>query len=144
MIVVSILGILAAVAVPKFTAMMERSREGATKGNLSVLNSAITIYYGDNTGVWPNDLEGWFSTGGTRAYLDCIPAVKVTGRNRFNLVVPVNPSGGMLQGCDVSNGPNDSAYLGAGWRYESASGNLWVNSTLLDSYGLSYTTYGYF
>ena len=35
MIVVAIIGVLAAVAIPKFADMLEKSREGATKGNLS-------------------------------------------------------------------------------------------------------------
>ncbi len=73
MIVVAIIGILAAVAIPRFAQMLEKAREGATKNNAATIKSAIGIYYSDNTGVWPNDLTGSFVN-----YLDKIPAVKVT------------------------------------------------------------------
>ncbi|HRU39764.1 MAG TPA: type II secretion system protein, partial [Candidatus Goldiibacteriota bacterium] len=48
MIVVAIIGILAAVAIPRFADMLEKAREGATKGNAGAIKSAISIYYGDN------------------------------------------------------------------------------------------------
>ena len=57
MIVVAIIGILAAIAIPKFTSMLEKSREGATKGNLGAIRSAIAIYYGDREGVWPTTIN---------------------------------------------------------------------------------------
>ena len=53
MIVVAIIGILAAVAVPKFAEMIRKSKEGATKGSLSALRSALTIYASDNEGSSP-------------------------------------------------------------------------------------------
>ena len=54
MIVVAIIGILAAVAIPKFADMLEKAREGATKGNVGAIKSAISIYYGDqgSDGFW--------------------------------------------------------------------------------------------
>ncbi len=53
MIVVAIIGILAAVAVPKFAEMIRKSKEGSTKGSLSALRSALTIYGSDNEGLMP-------------------------------------------------------------------------------------------
>ncbi|MBN1621788.1 MAG: prepilin-type N-terminal cleavage/methylation domain-containing protein [Endomicrobiales bacterium] len=55
MIVVAIIGILSAIAIPKFADLMRKTREGATKGNLGAIRSAINIYYGEN--------EGWFPAG---------------------------------------------------------------------------------
>jgi len=55
MIVVAIIGILAAVAVPKFADMVRKSHEGSTKGNLGALRSVLSIYYADN--------EAWYPTG---------------------------------------------------------------------------------
>jgi prepilin-type N-terminal cleavage/methylation domain-containing protein len=43
MIVVAIIGILAAIALPKFADMIEKSREGSTKGNIGALKSANSI-----------------------------------------------------------------------------------------------------
>lgn len=53
MIVVAIIGILAAVAVPKFADLVTKSKEAAVKGNLGAVRSAISIYYGDTEGVNP-------------------------------------------------------------------------------------------
>lgn len=50
MIVVVIIGILAAVAIPKFSDMVEKSKEGATKGQLTALRGALQVYYSDNEG----------------------------------------------------------------------------------------------
>src|SRR5436190_656992 len=57
MIVVAIIGILAAVAIPKFANLIRKSQEGSTKGNLGSLRSAISIYYGDMEGQYPGDLN---------------------------------------------------------------------------------------
>jgi prepilin-type N-terminal cleavage/methylation domain-containing protein len=55
MIVVAILGLLAAIAIPKFGSAIAKSREAATKGNLAALRSAITIYVASTEGVYPTD-----------------------------------------------------------------------------------------
>ncbi|MFC1501376.1 type IV pilin protein [Elusimicrobiota bacterium] len=54
MIVVAIIGILSAIAIPKFADLIRRSNEGATKGNLGAIRSAVSIYYGEQEGVFPN------------------------------------------------------------------------------------------
>jgi prepilin-type N-terminal cleavage/methylation domain-containing protein len=165
MIVVAIIGILAAIAIPKFAQMMEKSREGATKGNVGALKSAISIYQGDWQGVAPNDLLSWFSTGGSVAYIDNIPQVKVTGKNPKNTLTVAwsNPSGNAvnetnLGGYIAATAPaaytaifTGGAYTGTGWIYDDggdtmyghANSYIYVNSSIVDSFGYSYTTYGY-
>jgi prepilin-type N-terminal cleavage/methylation domain-containing protein len=54
MIVVAIIGILAAIAIPKFAELIRKSGEGASKGNLGSIRSALSIYYGDLEGVYPD------------------------------------------------------------------------------------------
>jgi prepilin-type N-terminal cleavage/methylation domain-containing protein len=161
MIVVAIIGILAAVAIPKFAQMLEKSREGATKGNVGAIKSAVSIYSGDWQGVWPSFLDatgaatavaggdtgatgaGWFSDGTKGAYMDLIPAVKVTGKNAYNTGTIYNPS---LNGSVVTSGAFASPSITAqttGWKYESATGAVWLNNSQFDSFGLSYTLFGY-
>jgi type II secretory pathway pseudopilin PulG len=53
MIVVAIIGLLAAIAVPKFADMVRRGKESAARGQLGAVRSAISIYYADNEGVFP-------------------------------------------------------------------------------------------
>ncbi|PKM97207.1 MAG: hypothetical protein CVU79_09545 [Elusimicrobia bacterium HGW-Elusimicrobia-3] len=80
MIVVAIIGILAAIAIPKFADLINKSKEGATKGALSSVRSAIQVYYGDN--------EGWFPATETpllgcltlnAKYIGEIPLAKLPG-----------------------------------------------------------------
>jgi prepilin-type N-terminal cleavage/methylation domain-containing protein len=53
MIVVCILGILVAVAIPRFINMTRRTNEAATKGNLAALRSSLSVYYAQNEGTYP-------------------------------------------------------------------------------------------
>jgi len=155
MIVVAIIGILAAIAIPKFAQMMEKSREGATKGNIGALKSAISIYQGDWQGVAPNDLLSWFSTGGSVAYIDNIPQVKVTGKNPKNTLATFSsPNGNVVNETALNTGSPavfSALTTGTGWVFDDggdtysgkANSYIYVNSTILDSFGYSYTTYGY-
>ena len=150
MIVVAIIGILAAIAIPKFASMLEKSREGATKGNISAVKSAISIYYGDHEGEWPDDIT---ETGATSwsfltSYMDALPAVKVTGNNENNdttVVGFINPStfeaGPLLYYVVTATTP--PAADGRQWQYSTTSGDLWVNSNRLDTKGRGYDTFGY-
>src|SRR5687768_3813539 len=73
MIVVAIIGILAAIAIPKFADLIRKSNEGATKGNLGAIRSAMSIYYGDMEGIYPNDPASLSING---KYLSSIPKAK--------------------------------------------------------------------
>jgi prepilin-type N-terminal cleavage/methylation domain-containing protein len=63
MIVVAIIGILSAIAIPKFADLIRQSNEGATKGNLGAVRSALSIYYGEQEGKYPVNSTG-YSGGG--------------------------------------------------------------------------------
>jgi type II secretory pathway pseudopilin PulG len=136
MIVVAIIGILAAVAIPKFAQMLEKAREGATKGNVGAIKSAVSIYYGDNTGVFPINLTDVLF----KNYLSAVPPVKVT-----------HPSGGTkLTGtCTDVAVVNTVGYAGDiltstdGWKYNAASGDVWVNNAQTDTKTTLYSMYGY-
>ena len=54
MIVVVIIGVLAAIAVPNFVAMQDRAKEGATKSNMHTFQLAAEDYAVINDGVYPN------------------------------------------------------------------------------------------
>ncbi|MBN1383422.1 MAG: type II secretion system protein [Elusimicrobia bacterium] len=58
MVVVTIIAIMASIAIPKFSEMMQRARESATKGNLGNCRTAIGIYYGRNDAMYPYRLSG--------------------------------------------------------------------------------------
>ena len=53
MIVVVIIGILAAIAIPNFIAMQDRAREASVKANMHSFQLAIEDFAVKNTGVYP-------------------------------------------------------------------------------------------
>ena len=136
MIVVAIIGILAAVAIPRFADMLEKAREGATKGNVGAIKSAVSIYYGDNTGVWPNDLTMNFTK-----YMDRMPPVKVTHPG----VLGGNPLSGTQTSVTNVSEPGYVAIGDAsdGWKYNRVSGDVWLNNSQTDTRGTCYSSYGY-
>src|SRR5476649_2568627 len=71
MIVVAIIGILAAIAIPQFANLVAKSQEGRTKANLGTIRSALSIYYGDLEGWYPIDNLATLATAGR--YLQVIP-----------------------------------------------------------------------
>ncbi len=70
MIVVAVIGILAAIAIPKFADLIRKSKEGACKGNLGAIRSALSIYYADMEGQYPDHLLALTDDG---KYLSSLP-----------------------------------------------------------------------
>ena len=57
MIVVVIIGILAAIAIPNFIAMENRAKEGSTKANMHTMQLAAEDYGVQNDGVYSANAE---------------------------------------------------------------------------------------
>lgn len=115
MIVVAIIGILAAIAIPRFANLIDKSKEGATKGSLGALRSAVGIYYGDNEGAWPQTINSTQFYGVSK-YIEEIPQTKLgsgTGHGDTSAVVTAQGDAG-------------------GWFYASTTGTLVVNCTHTD------------
>ncbi len=140
MIVVAIIGILAAVAIPKFAEMLEKAREGATKGNIGAIKSAISIYYGDNQGVNPDKI-GETNTIWTK-YMDKMPPVKMLGTVAGNKLS--GKSTAVSNVTEATPATIPSANTSDGWKYNQADGNVWVNNSMFDtSTKVQYSMYGY-
>ena len=103
MIVVAIIGILAAIAIPKFADLINKSKEGATKGALSSVRSAVQVYYGDNEGWFPADTLASIIVNSK--YIASIPQAKVPGTGH----------GDSAAVDDVTNG--GTVTDGPGWAY---------------------------
>jgi type IV pilus assembly protein PilA len=58
MIVVVIIGILAAIAIPNFIAMQNRAKEGSTKANMHTMQLAAEDYGVQNDGVYAAAMDG--------------------------------------------------------------------------------------
>jgi len=57
MIIVAIISILALIVLPKFGAMVQKSKEASTKGQMGSVRSAIQIYYLDNDQTYPSSFS---------------------------------------------------------------------------------------
>lgn len=79
MIVVAIIGILASIAIPKFSNLINKAKEGATKGELSTIRSALQIYYGDNEGWFPAGINAFDSLTINAKYITQVPVTRLPG-----------------------------------------------------------------
>ena len=138
MIVVAIIGILAAIAIPQFSNMVAKSqKKDATKGNLGTLRSALSIYYSDNEGEYPIDtLYGSLLPGGK--YMQGIPAVILPhtvnsighGTVEGVRVPPVTDIIGHVNGWVYDNGGINSTTWGqiiVNCIHEDLKGSVWTS-----------------
>jgi len=78
LVMVLVLGAVAAITFPKFRTEMYEAREGRTKTSLGDLRGALAIYYSDNFGLYPSDdgpPEKRLSTSIVPKYLKTMPSV---------------------------------------------------------------------
>lgn len=152
MIVVAIIGILAAVAVPKFAEMVRKSKEGATKGSLSALRSSLTIYVSDNEGVQPltrlvpaavSPLDTVFVSVMVPKYMDSIPTMKLGTYLPDSETFHIRRTTGVFDGNRSSDTPKTVATGEVGgWIYTSASeGVMWVSASRTDTKYQDVTTW---
>jgi len=113
-LVIVLIGIMAAIIVPKFAGQTDKAKIAATKANIETLRSAIRIYQGNNDGALPSALSDLVTT-----YIKAIPEEAIT------------PSSNVRNSND-GNG---------GWVYVSSSGEVSVNLSGDDSDGDAYSSY---
>jgi general secretion pathway protein G len=129
MIVVAIIGILAAIAIPKFAELIRKSGEGASKGNLGSIRSSLSIYYGDLEGQYPSALAALTISG---KYLTAVPNAKAPNYHA--------DSSGEVDA--LLSAPTNAG----GWLYNNTIGDanvggVIVNCTHTDSKGSVWSSY---
>lgn len=95
LIVVAILGILAAVIVPNLATFLSTGQVAAANTEVANVETAALAYYADNDGTWPAD----GNTLATDNYLDAAPVYNYTFDDYGKVVVP---------GEGVTAWPNDA------------------------------------
>ena len=118
-IIIVILGILAAVAIPKYQDITTEAKEAAARASLGAIRSGITIYYANQavktgTATWPtlNQLE----TSGTV----------------MEQSLPKNPYQATANAPDsIVTGVTKGTVEGTrgGWAYDAATGVVWLNTS---------------
>ena len=150
MIVVAIIGILAAIAIPKFADMISKSQEGTTKGNLASVRSALKIYYADSEGIYPGDDLACLTANAK--YLKEIPKAKIPSRHPATSKVCASQSynGGCMTGMGAP--AMWDGHQGALWIYWEIDqppmsgtprykGDFWIGCTHLDNKGTGWSTF---
>ncbi|MBL0058849.1 MAG: prepilin-type N-terminal cleavage/methylation domain-containing protein [Elusimicrobia bacterium] len=135
MLVVAIIGLLAAIAIPKFAGLIIKSKEASVKGKLGSLRSAISIYYSDNEGTFPSPAGVVLDplTVGSK-YLDRIPTISIPTFSGH--AVDNGVCAGILTDWGVCGAPGTYA-----WTYFSITGIAIVNCQHPDSSGRVWTTW---
>ncbi|MBN3032593.1 MAG: type II secretion system protein [Candidatus Saganbacteria bacterium] len=112
--VIVILGILAATALPRFVDLSAKARESASKGALGGIRAALAITYASNAtygnAVWPSTLLADYFADNQ------IPMEPYSNSNT------------------VAYGSTAPTAAGSGWLYDSATGRVWINNSLYSSY----------
>lgn len=118
LIVVVILGILAAIVVPQFSNATEQATKGGTHDQLQKIRETIGVYYVRNHNAWPQITAGvgtWGELVGP-GYMREIPVNLWVGDNDAGRTIVIAPNA-------------DPGYQTThGWVYNQATGELWAGS----------------
>lgn len=117
-IIIVVLGILAAVAIPKYQDLTSQAKESAARASLGAIRSGVAIYYANTavttgTATWP-----------TLSQLETFGTVLATA-------IPKNPYQSTSSAPDsIVTGVTRGTIVGArgGWAYKASTGELWLNT----------------
>jgi len=120
--VMVILGILSAVALPTFFNLQDQAKEAAVKGGLGGLRGGVSIWYANQaastgTASWPSITELSADTNGVMA----------------GGVIPENPYNNSKT---IVSGAAENANTSAGWIYDDSTGRIWSGAS--ETQGLGY------
>lgn len=111
--VIIILGILAATALPRFIDLTAQAKVAAAKGALGGIRAAVAIRYASNA-----------------AYGSAVLPSTITADMFQDNMIPTEP---LSNTREVTVGLTPEA-AGTGWMYDSVNGRVWINNS-------SYSTY---
>jgi len=128
LIVIVILGILAAIVIARFGGATRDSKEANLKGNLRTIRSALESYKANSrSNSYPSILDDlWEGTAvdvDSKTFLERIPADPFF---RLKTVYPVT-SGAPLDPADTFIVRNSKITGGGGWAYDSRVGRICAN-----------------
>jgi prepilin-type N-terminal cleavage/methylation domain-containing protein len=135
-IVVVIVGLLAAIAIPRFSRGASGATTSALAGDLAVLRNAIEMYAAEHNGKYPTvssfeaQLTTYTNLAGTAnasktaeyafgPYLHAVPALKdgdAVGNTGIEAVTAAPTASG-----------DESSTDGVGWLYNATTGQIWAN-----------------
>ena len=132
-VVILILGILAAVAAPKLLSTAGTAKDNGLRQTLSIIRDAIEMYAAENGGQLPaaDGSEATFKND-LQSYLRKFPKNPVAGDPSEGAVVIMEGGGLPLSGL-IDAGPG----WGSGWIYEFTTGEFLANTDALSNDGVT-------
>jgi general secretion pathway protein G len=116
LIVVVILGILAAIVIPQFTNASESAKSSSLVSQLQTIRSSLELYQVQHNGSYPNLSTNWNQMTG-KTDVAGLPSTAATAYGPYLQQAPINPFEG-------SSSTAAAAALGVGWTYDSTSGAI--------------------
>lgn len=157
LIVVAILGILAAIVMPEVQGYTEKAKENAAKDNLRILREAIGRYAGEHNDVSPGYLNGNTSSTPSTGFVSAQLVYRATnttgGLANFGtagypygpylLEIPQNPLNGKQTVLVIGNTTDfpTNATNTYGWVYKPLTKEVRLDSTGTDNEGDNYYDY---
>jgi prepilin-type N-terminal cleavage/methylation domain-containing protein len=138
MIVVAVIGILAAVAMPKVQDYSTQAREAAAKENLHTLRVAIDLYASKHDGIPP----GYTNNTPSQSPIGTIAAIQLVN-GRYLTSVPKNPFNSKASiYCLRTNVDFPSDATGNwGYIYKPSTKTIKLDARGTDSKGIKYSDY---
>ncbi len=117
LIVVLILGILAALVVPQFASATSEATAAASRDQLQSVRRAMSVYYVRNNNAFPNVTAGVGTWGELVApgYLKEAPVNAWVGAASSKIVA-------------IGTGPDPGYQTTHGWVYDPATGEIWAGA----------------
>ncbi|HTY13491.1 MAG TPA: prepilin-type N-terminal cleavage/methylation domain-containing protein [Candidatus Omnitrophota bacterium] len=110
--VIVILGILAAMIIPRFIDLQEQARASATRGALGAMRAAVAITYGSNAAY---------------GFTPYVPGTVEESMFQDN-TIPTEPISNTTT-LVVSDSAVAATASAGGWWYDSVTGRVWVNNS---------------
>jgi general secretion pathway protein G len=154
LIVVVILGILAAIVIPQFSNASALARETTLRDELRYLRSQIQLYRAQHDNIVPGYPDGNTAAGASvdafvnqlTQYTDTFGRVATTSSLQYRYgkylsQMPANPLNS-LASIKLDSGTTTPTPDGStGWIYQPLTGNVWPNLSTSDNSGKRYFDY---
>lgn len=153
LIVIAVLGILAALVVPQFQDYSQKAKESNAKANLKILRGAIGRYAAQHNGVPPGYLNGTLLPKAFFAVNQLVYCSNLAGRiegrtpsgeyiygpylNDSNIINPFNKKSTCVFVSDFSKNPDGTN----GWLYNPGTKDIRIDWPGTDSKGVKYFYY---
>jgi type II secretion system protein G len=139
LIVVAVLGILAALIIPEYKGYAERAKESSAKENLQILRTAIERYAVQHNGIppgYPGDVP--LVPPGSKSFIN-----QLTYQKAYLSEIPENPFNGLNTVMMIPNDTDmpESPTGSYGWIYKAQTKQIRLDYAGTDSQGQEYYNY---